>query len=104
MGMYQKVINGRDSLGKLPDMMEKLGIRKPLIVGMEPLTGTLLKKVPVLLASPVFSAFHPNPDLSDTEAGAEIYRREQCDGMISIGGGSSIDTAKAIKARMAAET
>lgn len=104
MSEYQKVIRGRDSLKKLPELMEKLGIRRPMIVGMEPLTGTILKKNPALLSSPVFSAFHPNPDLSDMEAGAEVYRREECDGLISIGGGSSIDTAKAIKARMNAET
>ena len=104
MNKYQKVISGRGSLKKLPELMEKLSIRKPLIVGMEPLTGTLLKMNPGLLCSPVFSEFHPNPDLSDTEAGAEIYRRENCDGLISIGGGSSIDTAKAIKARMSAAT
>ena len=104
MSNYQKVIRGRDSLKKLPEMAAALGMRKPLIVGMEPVTGTLLKKNPALLACPVFSAFHPNPDLSDTEAGAETYRREGCDGLISAGGGSSIDTAKAIKARLNAET
>ena len=104
MGEYQKVTRGRESLKKLPEMMEKLGISKPLIVGMEPLTGTLLAKNPGLMSSPVFSAFHPNPDLSDTEAGAAVYRNENCDGIISIGGGSSIDTAKAIKARMHAAT
>ena len=104
MSTYQKVIRGRDSMKKLPEMMEKLGMKKPMIVGMEPLTGTLLKKVPALLACPVFSEFHPNPDLSDTEAGAAIFRREGCDGLVSVGGGSSIDTAKAIKARMNAKT
>ena len=101
---YQKVIRGRNSLSKLPEMMEKLEIRNPLIVGMEPLIGTLFKKNPGLLTCPVFSGFHPNPDLSDTESGINIYERETCDGLVSIGGGSSIDTAKAIKARMNAET
>ena len=104
MDGYQKVIRGRESLKKLPSLMEKCGIRKPLIVGMEPLTGTLLKKNPGLLSCPVFSEFHPNPDLSDTEAGTEVFQKEQCDGLISIGGGSSIDTAKAIKARLNAGT
>ena len=103
MNDYQKTSRGRGSLRKLPQMMEKLGIRKPMIVGLEPLTGTLLKRNPSLLACPVFSSFHPNPDWADTEKGAEIYRREECDGLVSVGGGSSIDTAKAIKARMSAE-
>ena len=92
------VLRGNGSLKKLPDMMEKMGIRHPIIVGMEPLTGKLLRQNPGLLTSPVFSAFHPNPDLPDALAGAEMFRKEACDGLISIGGGSSIDTAKAIKA------
>ena len=104
MGDYQKVVRGRNSLKKLPELMEKLNISKPMIVGMEPLTGSLLRKIPGLLPSPVFSAFHPNPDLSDTEAGADLFRREGCDGLVSVGGGSSIDTAKAIKARLNAQT
>ena len=100
MEKYQKVIRGRNSLKQLPEMMNRLEIRRPMIVGMDPLTGTLLKENPVLLNCPVFSDFHPNPDLSDTEAGAALFRRETCDGLISVGGGSSIDTAKAIKARL----
>ena len=104
MNGYQKVIRGRNSLKKLPEMMESFQIRKPLIVGMEPLSGTLLKTVPAMLACPAFSEFHPNPDLSDTEKGAEIFQKEGCDGLVSIGGGSSIDTAKAIKARLNTQT
>ena len=104
MNGYQKVVRGRDTLKKLPELMVKLGISKPMIVGMQPLTGTLMKKLPALLSAPVFSEFHPNPDLADTEAGKEVFLRENCDGLISIGGGSSIDTAKAVKARINAVT
>ena len=42
-----KVFRGSGSLKKVPEMMEKLGIRHPLVVGMEPLTGRLLKLNPV---------------------------------------------------------
>ena len=65
MDRYQKAIRGRGSIAKVPEMAEKLGITRPLIVGSRHLTGTLLKKAPVLLAAPVFSAYHPNPDLQD---------------------------------------
>ena len=100
MSEYQKVIRGRECLKKLPELMKKLGMKRPMIVGTDPLTGTLMKKNCELLMCPVFSGFHPNPDLSDTIAGSECYIREECDGLISIGGGSAIDTAKTIKARL----
>ena len=103
MNDYQKVIRGRESLKRLPELCQKLGIRKPLIVGLDPLTGTLLKKNPWLLSAPLYTGFHSNPDLKDSEEGAKLYTREHCDGLISIGGGSSIDTAKAIKARLNAK-
>lgn len=47
---------------------------------------------------PVFDAFHPNPDLQDCVAGAALYQEKECDGLISVGGGSAMDTAKGIKA------
>ena len=104
MNDYQKVIRGRESLKRLPELCEKLGIQRPLIVGMEPLTGTLLKKNPWLLSAPVYTGFHSNPDLKDSQEGAGLYVKEHCGGLISVGGGSSIDTAKAIKARLNAKT
>ena len=100
MSEYQIVIRGRESLRKLPELSGKLGISKPLIVGMEPLISTLIKKNPWLVTAPVFTGFHSNPDLKDSEEGTGMYVRENCDGLISVGGGSSIDTAKAIKARL----
>ena len=103
MNTYQKVIRGRDSVVRLPELMEKLGIRRPMIVGGA-LTGILLKKDPALTACPVFSGFHPNPDLADAAAGRDMYIRGGCDGLISVGGGSGMDTAKAVKAYINAES
>ena len=100
MSQHQKVIRGREYLKKLPEMMEKLSMHKPMIVGSEHLTGMLFRKVPSLLSAPVFSGYHANPDLADSETGAELFLRNGCDGLISIGGGSCMDTAKAVKARL----
>ena len=97
----QKVFRGRDSLKKLPQMMEKLGMSRPMIVGGETLTGRLMKKNPMLLSAPVFCGYHPNPDLADAEAGVRLFEQQECDGLISIGGGSAMDTAKAIQALLA---
>ena len=104
MSRYHKVFRGHGSLIRLPDLISSLDISRPLIIGHDHLTAFLLRQCPSLLSSPVFSAFHSNPDLSDTEKGAVLFRKEGCDGLLSIGGGSSIDTAKAIKAWLNAES
>ena len=98
MTEYQKVIRGRGRIAEAPRMAEKMGITKPLIVGSPRLAGSLLKKAPQLLTSPVFSGYHPNPDLQDVLPAIEMYKAQHCDGIISIGGGSAMDTAKAVKA------
>lgn len=44
-----------------------------------------------------FSDFEPNPDYESIVEGAEVFRAKNCDCLVSIGGGSSIDVAKGIK-------
>lgn len=99
-----RTLRGPDCLKKLPLLLDKFQIRKPLIVGGKVLTARLLRAVPQLLSSPVFSAYHPNPDLADAVAGADLYRQQACDGLISIGGGSCMDTAKSIQAMLCADS
>ncbi len=48
------------------------------------------------LAYTVFSAVTANPKAHEVMAGAEIYRRENCNALLAIGGGSPIDCAKGI--------
>ncbi|MBQ3753586.1 MAG: phosphonoacetaldehyde reductase [Prevotella sp.] len=44
-----------------------------------------------------FSDFTPNPLYEDVCKGVDLFRREQCDTILAVGGGSSIDVAKCIK-------
>jgi len=44
-----------------------------------------------------FSDFKPNPLFEDIKAGVKVLRKNKCDFIVAIGGGSSIDTAKGIK-------
>jgi len=44
-----------------------------------------------------FSGFTSNPVYEDVRAGVRLLRRNKCDFIVAIGGGSSIDTAKGIK-------
>jgi choline dehydrogenase len=44
----------------------------------------------------LFDDVIPNPPIALVDHGAAVYGREGCDGLIGLGGGSSIDTAKSI--------
>jgi 4-hydroxybutyrate dehydrogenase len=45
----------------------------------------------------IFSDVHPNPIEEDVEKGAAVFKEKKCDSIIALGGGSPMDTAKAIK-------
>ena len=45
----------------------------------------------------VFDQFTPNPLYDDVCKGVELFDREQCDTILAVGGGSSLDVAKCIK-------
>lgn len=96
--MMQHVIRGRGSLRaeNLTALMSQLGMERPLLVCGRRMAEVFAERVGMTL--PVFSGYHPNPDLADCTAGAEMYRAQDCDGLISLGGGSAMDTAKGVKA------
>lgn len=48
------------------------------------------------LAYVIFDEVESNPTIETVEKGLKIYRNEQCDVLVAVGGGSAIDTAKAI--------
>lgn len=44
-----------------------------------------------------FQDFQPNPLYESVKAGLALFRRERCNAIISVGGGSAMDVAKCIK-------
>lgn len=48
------------------------------------------------LSYEVYSNIKPNPTIENVQAGVEAYKKSGADYLIAIGGGSSMDTAKAI--------
>ena len=53
------------------------------------------------IAYTVFDEVTPNPTIFSVELARERYIRENCQGLIGFGGGSAIDCAKAVGARIA---
>src|SRR6202022_731655 len=79
-----------------------LGIRRPLLVtdpGVKA-AGLLDTALEVLRGADcepvVFDRVRANPGVELVDAGAAEYRAQGCDGLVAIGGGSSMDTAKGI--------
>lgn len=48
----------------------------------------------------IYDETHPNPTVNNVEEALLIYHKNKCDTLIAIGGGSSMDCAKAIGARV----
>ena len=51
-----------------------------------------------------FTGFSPNPKMEEVDAGVEIFRDNNCDILVAVGGGSAIDVAKAIKWKLVCDT
>ena len=77
-----------------------LGIKRPLIATDRGLAASgLVAKVTSLLPdqAAVFDGTPANPTEDAVLAAHEIYKSNGCDGIIGLGGGSSLDLAKAVR-------
>lgn len=101
--MAKKVLRGRGTLMQMSRFMEQLQVSRPLLVCGNTLAQTF-HAATGMWDIPRFSGYHANPDFMDCTAGAQMYRDHGCDGLISIGGGSAMDTAKGIKAMLLASS
>jgi alcohol dehydrogenase class IV len=84
----------------LPAECERIGIRRPLIVtdaGVRA-AGVLAQAQQALASLPhaVFDGTPSNPTEAAVRAAHQVLVAEGCDGLIAVGGGSSIDLAKGL--------
>ncbi|GJH06811.1 iron-containing alcohol dehydrogenase [Paraburkholderia terrae] len=91
---------GYDALAQLPAECERSGIRRPLVVTDKGVmaAGVAQQAIDALKLSgvPIFDDTPSNPTEAMVMAAAQRYREEGCDGLVAIGGGSSIDLAKGV--------
>lgn len=86
----------------LPKEINRLGLHKAFVATDKDLIkfGVADKVLDVLKAAnipfEVFSEIKPNPTVSNVKAGVQAFAASGADFILAIGGGSSIDTAKAI--------
>lgn len=97
--MKKQVISTTNVLGNLNEIFEAEGISKVLLVCDAAFEYLQTKEeyLKMNVSYTIFNQFKPNPLYEDVVKGVEVFRKNQCDAIVAIGGGSSIDVAKCIK-------
>jgi choline dehydrogenase len=94
--------HGLGAVQTLAEEARALGLKRPLIVTDSGIVKAgLLDRAtaPFKVANigyAVFDRVAPNPPIATVDEGAAVYASEKCDGIVGFGGGSAMDTAKAI--------
>ncbi len=93
---------GKDRVNDLTDACDSLKIRKPLFVTDKDLINlSFVQKIIFKIEKKfedlnIFSNFSGNPFGENIDEGVKKFKENECDGVISLGGGSALDVGKAI--------
>ena len=98
---FPKVVFDFGAIASLPAELAELGIAKPLFVTDKVLVGCgvfarALDALPKKAALAVFDDTPENPTIAGVEKAYALYREQECDGVVAVGGGSVIDSAKMV--------
>jgi len=97
-----KIIFGIGEIKKIGKEAKRIGRKALLVSGKKSMRRLgILDKVVKLLEEErveviVFDKIEPNPRHSTVDEGGKLARKEECDMIIGLGGGSAMDAAKAI--------
>lgn len=94
--------HGKGAIQEIPGIIQSKGFQKAFIVSdLDLVKFNVTRKITDLLdennlAYEVYSDIKPNPTIENVKAGVAAYQASGADYMITVGGGSSMDTGKAI--------
>ncbi|MBN7773633.1 iron-containing alcohol dehydrogenase [Clostridium aminobutyricum] len=96
-----QIIFGKDALEDSKDIINTFGHKALIVTGSSRTSGEYAKQVTEVLealgvAYTVFNGISGEPTDRMITDGVTVYRQEQCDFLIGIGGGSPLDAMKAI--------
>ena len=93
---------GAGRISEIADACQSVGIKRPLLVtdpGLAalPMVSTALERIRAAgMQCELFSDLQANPVEANVIAGVTVFKRGGHDGVIALGGGSALDTGKAI--------
>ncbi len=96
------ILTGSEASQQVGEQCSKRGLQKALIVTDETIRSSgIVPQVEQALsqsdiACSIYDGVATEPVIEFVEAGLEMYREDGCDFVLAVGGGSPIDTAKAI--------
>jgi alcohol dehydrogenase class IV len=98
---FPKVQFGFGVIETLPAELTELGMIRPLYLTDQGLIkcgvfSTVRRAMPADTKFAVFDGTPENPTVEGVERALSAYRAGDCDGIVAVGGGSVIDTAKAV--------
>ncbi len=94
--------HGKGAISEIPGIVSSKGFKKAFIATDPDLVrfGVVKKVTDILdkseMAYEIYSDIKPNPTIENVQNGVAAYKSSGADYMIAVGGGSSMDTAKAI--------
>lgn len=97
-----RMIHNRGTIQKIGEITSQFGKKALLVTGKNSVKRSgLLDRVTALLQEAqvdffIFDEVIPNPTTNTVHSGAQLLQEHQCDVVIGIGGGSTIDSAKCI--------
>jgi choline dehydrogenase len=93
-----RFVHGPGAIVQLGALVRELGVERPLLVTDKGVVEAGLAEIALehLDHAVVFDGVYANPDITLVGRAAAVYRDEGCDGLVALGGGSSMDTAKSV--------
>jgi alcohol dehydrogenase class IV len=93
----ERIVSGPGEIGKLAEEVERLGGKRALVVISPSVAKTfLLGRITSALgakAAAIFAQVRPHSPTDSIEKAVEVARGAQIDVLVSVGGGSAIDTS-----------
>lgn len=93
-----RMVHGPGAISRLGELVAGMGVTHPFLVTDAGVVSAGLadRALEHLDDAVVFDGVRPNPDVELIRRASEIYREEGCNGLVALGGGSSMDTAKSV--------